>query len=236
MAMRQFDIPDIGTVSVYKRNSSRNLRISITGEGVRVSMPLYMSYGSALSFIEHRRDWILNHIESATASLVSGQRVGKDHEIRFVINFKIQKPVTRVHNGLIEVRHPATMPAESPLVQSAARTACIRALRSEAETVLPHRLRLLADKNEFHYKSVSIKQLKGRWGSCDQHQNIVLNLFLMQLPWQLIDYVLMHELVHTKHLDHSPEFWAEFLRVHPLAKTLRREMRQYQPRVIPRKA
>jgi predicted metal-dependent hydrolase len=79
---------------------------------------------------------------------------------------------------------------------------------------------------------LSWSRLKGRWGSCDQDKNIVLNLFLMQLPWQLIDYVLLHELCHTMHLDHGPGFWQTFLMHKPTAKDLRREIRHYQPNFV----
>jgi predicted metal-dependent hydrolase len=51
----------------------------------------------------------------------------------------------------------------------------------------------------------------------------------MQLPWELIDYVIIHELTHTKHLNHSDEFWAEFMRHEPKAKVLRKRVRSYQP-------
>jgi hypothetical protein len=87
----------------------------------------------------------------------------------------------------------------------------------------------LAQKHGFEYSSVSVKRLKGRWGSCDQHQNIVLNLYLMQLPWELIDYVLLHELTHTRILRHGPDFWAAMQRVLPNVKAIRKEMKQHQP-------
>ncbi len=65
----------------------------------------------------------------------------------------------------------------------------------------------MATKHGFSYNSVSVRELKSRWGSCDQKQHIVLNFYLMQLPWDYIDYVLVHELAHTEHLNHGPEFW-----------------------------
>ena len=71
--------------------------------------------------------------------------------------------------------------------------------------------------------------MTSRWGSCDQQHNIVLNLFLMQLPWELIDYVLVHELAHTQVLRHGPDFWQLMERLLPDCRSLRRRMRDHQP-------
>lgn len=237
MPVKEFEVPDIGTVYMYKRRGSRNMRLSVTSNGVRVTMPSYIPYGDALAFVESKRAWLITHLQTTSQPLLeSGQRIGKEHVLRFHISFKADKPTNRVQSGVIVIQHPARVDSTDPAVQAVATKAAIRALRSEAEAILPGRLRAMADKHGFAYKSVSVKRLKGRWGSCDQHTNIVLNLFLMQLPWQLIDYVLMHELIHTKHLDHGNGFWDEFISNQPLARTLRKEMREYQPRVTPKKA
>src|SRR5262249_22487168 len=124
---------------------------------------------------------------------------------------------------------PLTLTASDVEVQRIAEAASIRALRRQAEQLLPQRLAGLATKHGFRYRSVAVKRLKSRWGSCDQHKNIVLNLFLMQLPWECIDYVLIHELVHTEVLRHGPDFWAAMARELPDVKRLRKQMRQYQP-------
>ncbi len=102
-------------------------------------------------------------------------------------------------------------------------------MRLQAEQLLPNRLASLAGTHGFEYGSISVKQLKGRWGSCDHQKNITLNLFLMQLPWELIDYVLLHELTHTNILRHGPDFWRAMEAVLPAVKNARKTLRAYQP-------
>jgi hypothetical protein len=121
------------------------------------------------------------------------------------------------------------MMASHPEVQKAALSASMRAMRLEAAKLLPGRLQELAERYGFTFNSVQIKQLKGRWGSCDSKKHIVLNLFLMQLPWHLIDYVLLHELVHTEQLNHGDGFWRRFLSCEPRAKLYRSQIRKEQP-------
>src|SRR5205814_2081858 len=118
-------------------------------------------------------------------------------------------------------------------VQSAALKASVRALRKEAEALLPQRLATLADQTGLSYRNVSVKQLKSRWGSCSSAKDITLNLFLMQLPWHLIDYVLLHELVHTKVMRHGEPFWRELERHVSQPKQLRHEIGTYQPTLAP---
>jgi len=76
---------------------------------------------------------------------------------------------------------------------------------------------------------VRIKRLSSRWGSCDSHQNIVLNLYLMQLPWECIDYVLLHELTHTQILRHGAPFWDAMGKLLPNLAAIRKQMRGYHP-------
>lgn len=81
--------------------------------------------------------------------------------------------------------------------------------REEAKTLLTMRLKQLAKNNGFSYNRVFIRNQKTRWGSCSSKNNISLNMKLVKLPDELIDYVILHELVHTHKKDHSKAFWAE---------------------------
>jgi predicted metal-dependent hydrolase len=65
----------------------------------------------------------------------------------------------------------------------------------------------MAAKHRFAFKAVYIKNLKSKWGSCSSQGNINLNLHLMRLPDHLIDYIILHELCHTRQMNHGPEFW-----------------------------
>lgn len=229
MAARQFDSPSIGTVYVYKRKGMRNLRLSIASDGkVRVTIPAWASYNAGLDFANSRAAWIQLHRPKPTGMLSHGQHIGKAHRLIFE-TASVDEVRTRIAGSEIRVIRPATMMASHQEVQKAAHSAAVRALRAQAQKLLPVRLKQLAAKHGFEYASVSVKQMKGRWGSCDAGKHITLNLFLMQLPWQLIDYVLIHELTHTKHLNHSSDFWDEFMRHEPKAKVYRKAIREHKP-------
>jgi predicted metal-dependent hydrolase len=229
MAFKEFALDDETSVTIYKRKASRSLRLSIAPNGtVRISIPTWAPYSAGVAFAKSRHAWILEQKRPKTL-LREGQPIGKAYHFRFKPDSRITRPVGRLMHGEAVVTYPQSLDPSNAAVQKAAQSVGIRALRSQAETLLPQRLSALAIEHDFSYRSVSIKQLKSRWGSCDAEKNIVLNLFLMQLPWNCIDYVLLHELTHTTILHHGSKFWTAMERVLPNAKQLRRAVHDYQP-------
>ena len=104
----------------------------------------------------------------------------------------------------------------------------VEELRREAKAHLPRRVAELAHMHGFHYDRLTIRDSKTRWGSCSSRNTISLSLYLMQVPEHLQDYVILHELCHTVHHDHSPRFWALMDKVTDgKAHALRAELHHY---------
>ena len=82
------------------------------------------------------------------------------------------------------------------------------ALRRNAKIILPPRLYMLSGRHNLPYKSVKINSSRGRWGSCSARKAINLSYFLVLLPQHIIDYVLLHELCHTREMNHGDRFWS----------------------------
>lgn len=107
----------------------------------------------------------------------------------------------------------------------------IERLRAEAKATLPPRLDMLARHFGLRYGKVTIRAARSKWGSCSWRNNISLSLYLMTLPEHLRDYVMIHELCHTVHHDHSPRFHALVDRLTGgKEKLLARELRSYSIR------
>jgi predicted metal-dependent hydrolase len=229
MAFKEFTLNDTQSVVIYKRRASRSLRLSVSATGqIRVTIPTWASYRAGLAFARSKQSWIAAQKQPAL-SLHDGQAIGKAHHLRFLKHAAITKPTSRVTDNEVIIRYPATLGENDPSVQKIADTACTRALRIQAKQLLPQRLNSLASLHGFQYHSVSVRQLKSRWGSCDHNSRIVLNIFLLQLPWDLIDYVMLHELTHTVVMRHGPVFWQTLEKSLPSAKNCRKEIKRYQP-------
>jgi len=134
----------------------------------------------------------------------------------------------RISRGEINVVYPTELNSKSKEVQAAIRKAIEQALKIEAKQDLPDKVKVLADKFRFKYNKLSLKNIKSRWGSCSRKNNINLSIHLMRLPDHLIDYVILHELVHTVHHNHSAGFWNMLDDVSGGAKRLDKELRKYR--------
>ena len=100
--------------------------------------------------------------------------------------------------------------------------------RKIARKILCRRIGELAQLHNFVYNRVSIRKQKTRWGSCSTKNNINLNANLLHLPPELVDYVLLHELVHTRVKNHGKDFWDELETVVPNARQVDRKLKDYQ--------
>ncbi len=91
----------------------------------------------------------------------------------------------------------------------------LRQLKKQAKMQIPQRAAYFAPVVGVTYERISIRAQKGRWGSCSAKGNLNFNCLLMLVPDEVLDYIVVHELCHIKHHNHSADFWAEVKRVMP---------------------
>lgn len=230
MAHKQILTSDFGLVTIIKRKGARNIRLTINHDGqLRVSIPSWAPFKTGEAFIYTKIEWIKHNLLSKTQILFKdNDRIGKGHRLRFINEDRIGVK-TRVGKSEIVIRIPDSSSVYDAIVQEAAKTAAIRALKQEAKLLLPGRLAALANKHGFTYRSVAIKQLKTRWGSCNSQKDIAFNCYLMQLPWELIDYVILHELLHTRVMAHGKPFWDELNQYVPDLVSKRSAIKAHKP-------
>ncbi len=102
-----------------------------------------------------------------------------------------------------------------------------RALRERAKRELPLRLLELAAAHGLSVSRVSVRNQRWRWGSCSRSGHICLNWRLVAMPDGVRDYVMIHELMHLKRMDHSPKFWKLVAGACPDFKAARAWLRQF---------
>jgi predicted metal-dependent hydrolase len=100
--------------------------------------------------------------------------------------------------------------------------------RGAALLLILERIEHFNTQYRFAYNNVTIKNTTSRWGSCSEHKNLNFSYKLLFLPEHLRDYIVVHELCHLKHLNHSPAFWALVAQALPNYNTLRKELREWR--------
>ena len=128
----------------------------------------------------------------------------------------------------IEIFYPGNVELINPYSQSTIKKLIIEAMRLESKEYFPVRVAELARLNGFNYLSVKIRNSKSRWGSCSYKNGLSLSLHLICLPDILSDYVILHELVHTKHKNHGSDFWKLLEKVADNAKFKSKELKRFR--------
>ena len=229
MYSKEFD--DIPITFLKSKRAKRIIiRVKAIGD-VRVSVPLYASYNSAEKFVLSRINWIKKNQEKCLAQQshnkvfdIGDTYATKQHLIFFLSHTEKEIRISKELNK-VSIFIPNNFDAKQPDIQEKIRKEVIEIWRIEAKEYLPIRLDYLAKQNNLLYTKVAIRNTRTRWGSCSYVNNINLSLHLMRLPDHLVDYVILHELVHTKVKNHSRDFWQLLDIVSGNAKKLDREVK-----------
>ncbi len=176
-------------------------------------VPRFATFDMGYRFALENREWIASHLQQLDAALKSNvyneERPfsTRYHTVRFS---RCQTRCVQAvkADGGYEMRFPADTDFSSAQIQRQIRMFLTELLRHEAKTYLPDRVAKLAAAHGFSYNQLTVKNVHTRWGSCSAQNNINLNICLMTLPEYLSDFVILHELCHTVHKNHGPQFHA----------------------------
>jgi len=224
---------EFGTITLRRSAKATSVRIRVAPDGrLRASLPLYAPVFLVKRLIKSSRQELRALIaQHHTGTLfTAGMQLGKSHTL--IVRPSTGKSVTASRHGQqVIVSLPAGRELSEPTAQRIIRDEVISALRVEAKSYLPKRLSFLAGKHGFTYQKVRFSHASGRWGSCSSNGTISLNIALMKLPFELIDYVLIHELSHTQQMNHSHYFWDLVATADPHYKTHRRDLKKESPSI-----
>lgn len=231
--MGSFVHPLVGTVLLVHTHNARSIGIRITASAeVRLTVPPGASMDRAMAFLNEKAPWIQKKLAAMPrpATLASGPLGYMDYSLRIEQHAGKTIRLT-VQNRTVSVFFPPHLTAGHPDVQNAAKKGIEFALRHEAKKYLPTRLAELSAKLALPYSEVKINSAKTRWGSCSGRDSINLSQSLMKLAPELIDYVLVHELCHTVHKNHGPQYWKLVEHHLPNYKKLEREIKKNSTRL-----
>jgi predicted metal-dependent hydrolase len=194
---------------------AKHVRFQVSLEkGLEVVVPKRFSASRVPSLVDKNRRWIERAFQKAKdfqGVIDPAQDWQAPEEITLLAVELTWKVFTqRDHMKSVVVRETSakTLVLHGAIDDTAACQAALKGwLTHKAKDHLAPWLKRVGDETGLSYSSVIIRQQKTRWGSCSSRRSISLNARLLFLPPDLVTYVLVHELCHTRHLNHSPRFW-----------------------------
>lgn len=199
--------PEWGKLELTMNNRARRIIMRGVPGCLRITLPPGATMKDVEAALEmHGSTLKQRQAKSARKSIDSQFRIDGDN-----FSFGIEE---REYNSFI-MRYSGTAatllcPAGTDYTsrQDWLRNAIRAAVGKIARKVLPARLDALAKAHGLRYNRCTVRDIHTRWGSCNSKGNISLSIYLILLPAKLMDYVLLHELCHTLHMNHSQAFWS----------------------------
>ena len=195
-----------------------------------VRAPFHISERRINQFIEEKREWIDKTQKRILQNKIAIQQnsefrdgkivlfLGEEYEIS--LNGKIK--TIQIRNGILEFPFGKIDSAEEFIVKW---------YKKKASEIISQRVKWFAEKLNLNFKKIGITSAKKRWGSCNSKGNINFSYRLVMAPPAIIDYVIVHELMHLKEMNHSPKFWRHVERIIPDYKKRRKWLKENHQRM-----
>lgn len=212
-------------VRLVRNPRARRYLLRLNSEGAaRVTVPRGGSAAEALQFVARSKSWLERALQRQAAQPVTA----REWAVGTAILFRGEKvtieavasnpqPVLRFGSEVISVAKAAGN--LRPMIE--------KYLRLLASRELPPRVLALAAQHRVKVSRVSVRNQKSRWGSCSRRGTISLNWRLIQTPPYVQDYIILHELMHCREMNHSARFWREVESVCPDYKIAERWLKQH---------
>lgn len=222
---------EFGEITIRRSMRQRTVRLSVNKHGRLIaSMPSYAPIFALKSLIRHSRDDLRKMLEhhAPSYSLTNGEQIGKLHKLVIIWGAKTSVKTT---DSSIIVHLKEGDSIHNAAIENKVKLAIQNALRDEAKIILSPMIRNFAATYGYKYTKLKFTHATTRWGSCSTTGTISLNIAMMKLPDELIRYVLLHELAHTREMNHSTHFWKLVEQADPSYKLHRTMLKRHNPTI-----
>ncbi|UUS59481.1 MULTISPECIES: SprT family zinc-dependent metalloprotease [unclassified Acinetobacter] len=197
--------PNLPEIQITRKLRATRLRLRVEPTQIKLTVPQFCTQRQVQDFLKQSEQWMIETWQKQQ------EKAGlQDRSLPIKLKlFNLEQPLMVVYQTQ---KHSFILDDESHQLFISDRQP-EQYLKSfviaYAKEYLPIYLKQVSSETGLKYGDCSIRQPKTRWGSCSARHDIMLNSALVLFPEQVVRYVAVHELAHTKHFDHSPNFWAE---------------------------
>lgn len=216
------DWPPPYTIKRSGRSKRLSIRIS-ERKGLELVIPLSASQKKAIEFLNLKYDWVQKHRHILQAKpevtiilpeTIHLETIGELWQVRYG---------QRISSSYYSSDATQTLLLKQETMASVLHLK--KWLKQKAKVHLAALTQQYSQQYGIPYNSLNVRYQRTRWGSCSQNKNINLNCKLMLLPIELTHYIIVHELIHTRHFNHSPDFWAAVSEIVPNQLELRKQLK-----------
>jgi len=213
------------------RAKRRSVSIKIMPDAsVVVRAPLRISQKELDLIVEERLEWILAGIEKARERFLAKKEFTLEYGSHVTVMGKEYFITGSDENKVSFDGDSVNLPSGLNSVQI--KNAMLKLYRFLAGKVIKEKVEYYANLMELSPKGVKINSARTRWGSCSSKDSINFSWFLIMASESCIDYVIVHELAHLKHLDHSQQFWFLVEEYYPEYKKAQLELKEVQKKLL----
>lgn len=225
---------ELGRIVVKVNPRARNIILRARPDAIYVTVPCGVSEQEVINVVDKYRLKLSKDMKKVERKKIDlSYRIETDYFKLSLVGGNQDKFLAHSELGNMQIICPSTANFDDEDLQLWLQKVVIEALRRNAKIILPPRIYQLSNQFGLPYDSIKINSSKGRWGSCSGRKAINLSCYLMLLPRHLIDYVLLHELSHTKEMNHGDGFWLLLNKLTDgKALILRTELRKYKAELL----
>lgn len=207
-------MPDISYRLIKSRRFGASTTISISPEkGVVVRAPYWVPQLFIDKFVEQKSEWINNHLRSIEAKKISKKYIDGEKHLYFGREYPLSineapggvRSLVELKNDRIVVSLSKNTPKE--LLTQKTKEALLYWYLERGMEVLTDRVNYYSQRMGVSYAKINLKKVTSIWGSCSPKNHLSFNRKLVMAPREIVDYVVVHELAHIIHRNHSSSFW-----------------------------
>ncbi len=216
--------------SIIRSNRAKYIRLQIhPRKGLCLIIPAQQNEQDALKFMQSKKAWILKHLNSQSIIPEKTQSLPNSIDLKCTGNlWQLEYLPAKQCKLYCNQYDKKIILACDQKKQELIYRKLQNWLVAEAETELLDRLYTISKKTKLTYSALQVRRQKRIWGSCSNDKKISLNARLLFLPSEHVDYVIIHELCHTRFFDHSTKFWNLVGSFCPDYKKLKSEIQQLE--------
>lgn len=215
-------LPNLPEVQVVRHIRAKRMRLRVEPHAIRLTVPVFCTQKQIQSFLKQSQQWL-------EQTWHSQQQLQGTAELPETITFFDQTaPYTIIKEDQHKIFH-FDHDAKYLYVRSEAPEAALnQAIFTYAKQALPIFLQHLSFEIGLNFRACHIRRPKTRWGSCSSQHDVMLHAGLVLMSQDVVRYVCIHELAHTRFFDHSPLFWQEVAKHESQYLALRRQLKTFK--------